>query len=78
MISPFSIRKPHRIAKYTYFKDQLHLEKLAEVTDEIVEQNDLEYENLKTFFVYKKYSNIHKFYESYQYHRCEKKIQPSF
>ena len=31
-ISSFSIRKPHRIAKYTYFKDQLHLEKLAELT----------------------------------------------
>ena len=77
-ISPFSIRKPHRIAKYTYFKDQLHLEKLAELTDEIVEQNDLEYEELKTFFVYKKYSNIHKFYESYQYHRCEKKFNRLF
>lgn len=77
-ISPFSIRKPHKIAKYTYFKDQLHLEKLADLTDEIVEQNDLEYENLKTFFVYKKYSNIHKFYESYQYHRCEKKFNHLF
>lgn len=76
--SQFSIRRPHRIAKYTYFKDQLHLEKLAEMTDEIVEQNDLEYENLKTFFVYKKYSNIHKFYESYQYHRCEKKFNRLF
>lgn len=77
-VSPFSIRKPYRIAKYTYFKDQLHLEKLAELTDELVEQNDLEYENLKTFFVYKKYSNIHKFYESYQYHRCEKKFNRLF
>jgi len=77
-VSQFSIRKPHRIAKYTYFKDRLHLEKLAELTDEIIEQNDLEYENLKTFFVYKKYSNIHKFYESYQYHRCEKKFNRLF
>lgn len=77
-ISTFSIRKPYRIAKYTYFKDKLHLEKLAEPSDEIVEQNDLEYENLKTFFVYKKYSNIHKFYESYQYHRCEKKFNRLF
>lgn len=77
-ISHFSIRKPYRIAKYTYFKDQLHLERLAEVTDDVVEQNDLEYENLKTYFVYKKYSNIHKFYESYQYHRCEKKFNRLF
>lgn len=77
-ISAFSIRRPYRIAKYTFFKDQLHLEKLADITDEIVEQNDLEYESLKTFFVYKKYSNIHKFYESYQYHRCEKKYNRLF
>lgn len=32
-----------------------------------------EYENLKTFFSYKKYTNIHKFYESYHYQRAEKK-----
>lgn len=76
--SQFSIRRPYRVAKYTYFKDRLHLEKLAETTDEVVEQNDLEYESLKTFFVYKKYSNIHKFYESYQYHRCEKKFNRLF
>lgn len=76
-LSPFSIRKPHKIAKYTYFKDQLHLEKLAELGDTI-EQNDKEYENLRTFFVYKKYSNIHKFYESYQYHRSEKKYDKLF
>lgn len=76
--SHFSIRRPHRIAKYTYFKDRLHIEKLAEANDDFVEQNDLEYENLKTFFVYKKYSNIHKFYESYQYHRCEKKFNYLF
>jgi Reverse transcriptase (RNA-dependent DNA polymerase) len=72
-LSPFTIRKPHRIAKYTYFKDSLHLERLAETNDEIVEEYDKEYENLKTFFVYKKYSNIYKFYESYQYHQAEKK-----
>jgi Reverse transcriptase (RNA-dependent DNA polymerase) len=72
-ISPFTIRKPHRIAKYTYFIDSLHLERLADINDEIVEEYDKEYENLKTFFVYKKYSNIYKFYESYQYHQAEKK-----
>lgn len=73
-ISPFSIRKPHRIARYTFHSDRLHLQKLAEPNDEIIEENHMEYENLKTFFVYKKYSNIHKFYESYQYHRAEKKF----
>ena len=77
-ISPFSIRKPYRIAKYTYFTDRIHLEKLAELSDDVIEQSDLEYENLKTFFAYKKYSNIYKFYESYQYHRCEKKFNRLF
>lgn len=77
-VSSFSIRKPFRVAKYTYFKDKLHLEKLAETTDEVLEVMDKEYENLKTFFSYKKYSNIHKFYESYQYHRAEKKYNRLF
>lgn len=77
-VSPFSIRRPYRIAKYTFFKDRLHLERLAEVSDEIIEQNELEYESLKTFFVYKKYSNVYKFFESYQYHRCEKKFNYLF
>lgn len=72
-ISPFSIRRPYRIAKYTYFTDTLHLERLAEISDERVEEYNKEYENLKTFFVYKNYGNIYKFYESYQYHRAEKK-----
>lgn len=77
-ISPYSIRKPFRISKYTYHNDKLHFDKLSDTSDEIIEVNDIEYENLKTFFVYKKYSNIHKFYESYQYHRCEKKYNKLF
>lgn len=76
--SQFSIRRPHRVARYTYFKDRLHLEKLADIDNKITERNDLEYENLKTFFAYKKYSNIYEFYESYQYHRCEKKFNSLF
>ena len=34
-----------------------------------------EYENLKTYFSYKKYSNIYKFYEDYRYQRAEKKFK---
>ncbi|GET45925.1 hypothetical protein RCZ01_12270 [Capnocytophaga felis] len=33
-----------------------------------------EYENLKTFFSYKQYTNIYKFYEDYRYQRAEKKF----
>lgn len=72
-ISPFSIRKPYRVAKYTFFDDNLHVDKLVEENDETVEEHKKEYENLKTFFAYKDHSNIYKFYESTEYHRCEKK-----
>ena len=33
-----------------------------------------EYKTLRSFFTYANYNNIHEFYESYQHHRCEKKI----
>jgi hypothetical protein len=33
-----------------------------------------EYENLKSYFSYQKYSNIYKFYEDYRYQRAEKKF----
>lgn len=71
-LSSFTIRAPSRISRVRYHQDKLHFEKLS--TDpEIVEQSDQEYESLKSFFVYKDYSNIYKFYESYRYHRAEKK-----
>lgn len=71
-ISPFSIRQPKKISKYTYHKDRVHYEGLSD-DKEGVEEHDKEYENLRSFFVYRDYSNIYKFYESYRYHRCEKK-----
>jgi len=33
-----------------------------------------EYENLRSFFSYKDYGNIHKFYESPVFHQCEKRF----
>ncbi len=71
-LSPFSIRAPSKVAKFTFHNDKLHKEKLSlEVTQ--IETLDKEYESLRSFFVYREYSNIYKFYESYRYHRCEKK-----
>lgn len=73
-ISQFSIRKPNKVAKYIYQKPK-KLKK--EFGKEIDEKNDTEsrtkYENLKHYFHIKEYGNIHRFYESYQYHQCEKK-----
>lgn len=70
--SNFSIRYPAKISKYIYFNDKLHRDSLQE-QESHVEENDKEYNILKSFFVYEKYSNIYKFYESYSYHRCEQK-----
>lgn len=77
--SEFSLRRPYKAAQFTYFKDRLHYDKLsADHEMEGVEVFHKEYENLKTFFSYKEISNINKFYESYKYHRCEKKYNNLF
>ncbi len=78
-VSPFSIRRPFKVAKYSYHNDRLHMKNLAHDHEhKSAEEYDKEYENLKTFFVYKKFSNVYKFYESYEYHRCEKKYSKLF
>ncbi len=71
-VSPFSIRRPSRISKFVFHKDASHYRTLSGETVG-VEEFDKEYENLRSFFVYKDYSHIFKFYESYRFHRCEKK-----
>ncbi|ESQ86625.1 antiviral reverse transcriptase Drt3b [Asticcacaulis benevestitus] len=70
--SAYSIRRPERIAKFRYHKDKTHYNNLADDVAAL-EEHDKEYEDLKSFFVYKDHSNIYKFYESYKYHRSEKK-----
>ncbi|MGH8811804.1 MAG: antiviral reverse transcriptase Drt3b [Advenella sp.] len=70
-VSEFSIRHPVSVSRYAYFKDKLHEERLDVVAG--IEENDREYEQLGSYFVYRKYRNIHRFFESYKYHRSEKK-----
>jgi len=78
-VSPFSIRKPYKVAKFSYFNDAKHKQIKAEEPErDIIEIFGKEYENLKTFFAYQKYSNVYKFYESYTYHRSEKKYNKLF
>lgn len=72
-ISNFSVRKPVQVAKFSFFNDKLHQLNKGDKND-FLELNGREYENLKTFFSYKKYTNIYKFYEDYRYHRAEKNI----
>lgn len=70
--SEFSLRRPVSVARYSFFKDDLH-ERRVEKDGHGVELDGREYEQLGSYFVYRKHRNIHKFFESKDYHRCEKK-----
>ncbi|RYE20551.1 MAG: RNA-directed DNA polymerase, partial [Sphingobacteriaceae bacterium] len=70
--SSFTIRKPEKVASYVFVNDDLHKKKKGDQLD-FIEESGKEYDTLKTFFTYKRYPNIHKFYEDYKYHRAEKK-----
>lgn len=72
-LSPFSIRKPVRVARYRYFKDKFHREALNQ-GESAVEEYDKEYESLRSFFVYKEHDNVNKFYDSEKFLHCEKKF----
>lgn len=71
-LSPFSIRKPFRVASNTFFNDRKFRRKAINEIGRL-EEFDKEYKNQKSYFVYADYSNVHKFYESATFHRCEKK-----
>lgn len=70
-ISELSIRRPVSVSRYVYYKDKLHEERLDSAAG--VEEEGREYEQLGSYFVYQRYRNIHRFFESHQYHRSEKK-----
>lgn len=72
-ISPFSIRRPSKISKFIFHRDKTHYQRLSN-ENVVIEEFNKEYENLKSFFCYEDYSNVHKFYESYKYHQCEQKF----
>lgn len=73
-VGSFSLRRPTKLARLAYFKDRLHFEALAhEHEHESIEEEEKEYESLKTYFAYKEIGNVHKFFESYRYQRCERK-----
>ncbi len=75
--SKFSIRKPFSVAKFVFNNDKLNKKNAGDEND-FIESDGKEYENLKNFFTYKKYSNIYQFYEDYHYHRSEKKYDKMF
>ena len=69
-LSQFSIRHPVSVSHHAFFKDRLHEERVDPSPG--LEEEDKEYEQLGSYFVYRKYRNIHRFFESDEYHRCEK------
>ncbi len=73
-ISQYSIRKPYKVAKTRFVNDYIHQQQKKSEDDSNIEIHKHKEENLKTFFTYKKYSNIYKFFESYEYQRSEKKF----
>lgn len=73
-IDRFSLRHPSKVACYFYYCDRLHHTLLGRKTDNL-ELFFNEYENLKTYFSYKRYNQIFRFYEDYRYQRAEKKFE---
>lgn len=72
-LDKFSLRHPNKVACYFYYRDKLHKTLIGKKTDPL-ELYFNEYENLRTYFSYKRYNNIYKFYEDYRYQRAEKKF----
>lgn len=72
-LDKYSLRHPNKVACYFYYRDKLHKTLIGRKTDSL-ELFFNEYENLRTFFSYKRYNNIYKFYEDYRYQRAEKKF----
>ncbi|MUJ19779.1 antiviral reverse transcriptase Drt3b [Aliivibrio fischeri] len=68
-IDSFSIRKPKKVASSVVFKESISCTINSMVS--IIETGEYT-ENFKSYFVYKDFSNIHKFFESDIYHQCEK------
>lgn len=69
--SKFSLRAPRRVAGCTYIDFRAQIDR-NEKSDALVELNGENYENLKSFFVYERFSNVFKFYESRE-HLCSER-----
>lgn len=74
-ISKLSLRSAKKVAGCTYIDSKSLIESFNYEDDNTgIELDGQNYENLKSFFVYKKYRNIFEFYESPDHHWCEKRF----
>lgn len=71
-ISNFSLRKINSISKEEYYDDDLHKKLFSEKSP--VEVSSKEYKSCSSFFTYEDYSIMYKFFESFDYHKEEKKF----
>ncbi|MCT9876654.1 RNA-directed DNA polymerase, partial [Escherichia coli] len=75
--SPFSLRYPSKIGSYYYEKD--FLKSRINLRDGLVQFHNHGFDSQETssssHFSYKKYPFIFKFYESYEFHRLERKFR---
>ncbi|GAA1936804.1 RNA-directed DNA polymerase [Brevibacterium antiquum] len=70
--SQFSIRHPHRVARLqaktgSVFEGYRDREQFG------FEQSDLEYAHVSSYFSYRRYNNINRFYSSPEFQACERK-----
>lgn len=73
--SNFTIRAPRRIAKTRFCNDYSHfLSKVESENSSKIEEIGKEYETIKSYYVYYRYSNIYKFYESNLHHKLERRF----
>lgn len=70
--SQFSLRHPERAASYSVVRDWLF--ETSKRRRDSVEQDAYEYEWLRSYFTYRSYSNVYKFYDSKEYRSCERRF----
>ena len=70
--SSFSIRHPHRIARLQT-KTSSVFDGIQDRESYGVEQSDLEYSHVSSYFSYRRYNNINRFYSSPEFQACERK-----
>lgn len=70
--SPFSIRHPKARARYSVHRDPLFAENI-DSSSHTVEQDGHDYEYVRSYFTYSRYSHVYKFYESAEFRACERK-----
>jgi len=75
--SPISLRYPSNVATHFYFKNNKSSSSDSKLSSVEIEQSGFEKEQIysSSYFAYKKYPFLYKFYDSYEFLRLEKKFK---